>query len=234
MRAKGLESSHHDASLGEDGKPVTVPAGYDGLTKALFANVVLVKSTTHGFAERALAHNVLSTSHQKMIQQSDQELSIIGANPKAGKSCTKRAPLERATPTAASSEQTNPFKDRSVQSRTSPNDRSVRLWASKAQSWLLRHTAWVLAAFHVGGDGMTAHQRIRSNPFNQHIAALGEQILFKPHKTSGPQQKLAVNWLDGCCLDFNTRSEEDIVSNKVAVTSCRSTRRRNKEERWNR
>ena len=42
---------------------------------------------------------------------------------------------------------------------------------------------------------MTAHQRIRGKPFNQQIAAFGEQILFKPLKTAGPQQKLAVNWL---------------------------------------
>ena len=55
---------------------------------------------------------------------------------------------------------------------------------------------------------MTAHQRIKGKPFNQQIAALGDQILFKPHKTAGPRQKLAVNWLDGCWLGFNTRTGE--------------------------
>ena len=56
-----------------------------------------------------------------------------------------------------------------------------------------------------------------------------QQIVFKPHKTSGRQQKLAVNW-----LGFNARTGEHIVSNNAPVTSCRSIRRRNKEERWNR
>ena len=81
---------------------------------------------------------------------------------------------------------------------------------------------------------MSAHQRIRGKPFNQQIAAFGEQILFKPHKTTGPQQKLAVKWMDGCWLGFNTRAGKHIVGNNTAVVACRSIRRRNKEERWNR
>ena len=81
-----------------------------------------------------------------------------------------------------------------------------------------------LMTFHVGSDGMTVHQSIRSKPFNQQIAAFGEQILFKPHKTTGPQQKLAVNWTDGCWFGFNTRMSEHSLS---------SIRRRNTEERWN-
>ena len=52
---------------------------------------------------------------------------------------------------------------------------------------LVRHAAWPLTTFHVGSDGKTAHQRIRGTPFNQQIAAFGEQILFKPHNTTGPQ-----------------------------------------------
>ena len=40
--------------------------------------------------------------------------------------------------------------------------------------------------------------------------------------------------MDGCWLGFNTRTGEHIVSNNAAVVACRSFRRRNKEERWNR
>ena len=89
---------------------------------------------------------------------------------------------------------------------------------------LVRHAAWTLTTLHVGSDGMTAHQRIRGKPFNQQSAAFGEHILFKPHKTAGPQQKLSVN----------TPTGEHIASNSAAVVSCRSIRRRNKEERWKR
>ena len=70
--------------LGEGGTPITILAGSDGLTKAFFANVVHCKGTSHGYAERALAHNVLSTGHQTVILQSDQELSIIDVKHKAG------------------------------------------------------------------------------------------------------------------------------------------------------
>ena len=58
------------------------PAGYDELTKAFFAHVVFCNVKSHGCAERALAHNVLSTGHQKVIL------------------------LDTAMPTAALSEQT--------------------------------------------------------------------------------------------------------------------------------
>ena len=70
--------------MGEDRTPITILAGYDGLTKAFLANVVPRKGTIHVHAERALAHNVLSTGHQKVILQSDQEPSIIDVKHKAG------------------------------------------------------------------------------------------------------------------------------------------------------
>ena len=50
--------------MGEDGKPIIILAGYDGLTKAFSADVVPGKGTSHGYA--ALAHNVLSTGHQEV------------------------------------------------------------------------------------------------------------------------------------------------------------------------
>ena len=97
------------------GTPTTILAGYDGLTKAFFANVVPCKGTNHGYAERALAHNVLSTGHQKVILQSGQEPSIIDVNTKPArtsqpKSCTKKVQSETATPTGALSERTKPSK----------------------------------------------------------------------------------------------------------------------------
>ena len=96
VRAKGKESPHHESSpggvskfatdymfMGEDGTPITILAGYDGLTKAFLLTLYLAKGKSHGYAERALAHNVLSTGHQKVILQSDQEPSIIDVKHKA-------------------------------------------------------------------------------------------------------------------------------------------------------
>ena len=71
VRAKSKESPHQEPSpggvskfatdyifMGEDRTPITIPDGYDGLTKALFANVVPWKGMSHGCAETALASNV--------------------------------------------------------------------------------------------------------------------------------------------------------------------------------
>ena len=74
----------------------------------------------------------------------------------------------------------------------------------------------------------------RQNQSKHQLATFGEQMLFTPHKTSAPQQNLAVTWLDGGWLGFSTRTGAHIVSKNAAVVSCRSIRRRNKEERWNR
>ena len=227
--------------MGEDGTPITTLSGYERLTKAFFANVVPCKGTSHGYAERALAHNVLSTSHQQVILQSDQEPTIIYVKHNASTHIPTEIVYEEslvktATPTAALSEQTKPSKGQ-IQAIKDYTERQIGATIglnSSVLEWLVRHAAWTLTTFHVGSDGMTAHERIRGAPFNQQIAAFGEQILFKPHKTAGPQQKLVVNWLDGCWLGFNTRTGEHIVSNNEAVVSCRSIRRRNKEERWDR
>ena len=46
--------------MGEDGTPITVPAGYDELTKTLFPNAVCCKDTSSLYAETTLATNVWS------------------------------------------------------------------------------------------------------------------------------------------------------------------------------
>ena len=43
----------------EDGTPIPILAGYDGMTTAFFAIVVPCTCTSHGYAERALTFNVL-------------------------------------------------------------------------------------------------------------------------------------------------------------------------------
>ena len=96
--------------MGEDGTPITILAGYDGLTKAFFADVVLCKGTSHGNAERALAHNLLSTSHQKVKYcRAIKNRALLTSNTKLArtsqpKSCTKNVQSKTATPTVALSE----------------------------------------------------------------------------------------------------------------------------------
>ena len=184
---------------------------------------------------------MLSTGHQKVTPQSDREPSIIDVKHKAGthipteivyevnpvRDSNANGSIERAI-------QTIQGQIRAIKDFTERQIGVSISLDSSVSKWLVRRAAWTLTTFHVGSDGMTAHQRIRGKVFNQQIAEFGEQVLFKPHKTAGPLQKPAVNRLDGCWLGFNTRAGEHIVSNNAAVVVCRSIRRRNKEERWNR
>ena len=79
--------------------------------------------------------------------------------------------------------------------------------------------------------GMTSRNVHEANHSINRLQHSVNKSCSSQHKMAGP---LAVNWLDGCWLGFNTRTGEYIVSNNAAVVSCRSIRRRNKEERWNR
>ena len=227
--------------IGEVGTPITTLAGFDELTKAFFANVVPCKRTSHGYAERELAHNVLSAGHQKVIWQSYQEPSIIDVKHKADTHIPTEIVYEESpvgdSNANGSIERANQTIQGQIRAIKDYTERQIGATIGLDRSvvkWLVRHAAWTLTTFHAGSDGMTSHQRIRGKPLNQQIAAFGKRILFKPHKTTGPQQKLAVNWLDVCWLGSNTRTVEHVVSNNAAVVSCRSIRRRNKEERWKR
>ena len=255
VRAKSKESPHQESSpggvskfatdnlfMGEDGTPITALAGHDGLTKAFFANVVLSKGTSHGHAERALAHNVLSTGHQKVILQSDQEPSIIDVKHKAGthiptKIVYEESPVgdSNANGSIERANQTIQGQVRAIKDNKERKFGATNGLDSPVLKWLVRHAAWTLTTFHVNSDGMTAHQRIRGKPFKQTV--LQHPVNRSCSSRTRPReahQKLAVNWLDGCWLGFNTRTGVHIVSNYAAVVSCRSIRRRNKEERWNR
>ena len=139
-------SPHHDASLGgvskfdtdnmfmgEDGTPITILAGYDGMTRAFFANVVPCKGTSHACAEK-------SACTQRVVHKSPES----GTAERSRTECHRRQTqkLERNIPIEIVSEQSRvgdsnasrPFKDRSVRSRITPNDRSVRRLVSTAQS----------------------------------------------------------------------------------------------------
>ena len=172
---------------------------------------------------------MLATGHQKVILQSDQEPSIIDVKHKAGAHIPTEIVYEES-PVGDSN--TNGSIERAIQT-IQAQIRAIKDYTgrqigatigvnSAVLKWLVRHAAWTLTTFHIGSDGKTAHQPIRGKPFNQRIAAFGEQVLFTPDKTAGPLQKLAVNdWMDGCSLGFNTRTGEHIVSNNAAVVTCR-------------
>ena len=152
-----------------------------------------------------------------MILQSDQEPSIIDVKHKAGthiqtKIVDEESPVgdSNADGSIERAIQTIQGQIRAIKDYTERQIGTTIGLDSSVLRWLVRHAAWTLTTFHVGSDGVTAHQRIRGKPFDQLIAAFGEQIFFKTHKTAGPQQKLSVSWMDGCWLGFkheNTRTD---------------------------
>ena len=228
--------------MGENGTPITISTGYDGVMKALFAHVVPCTGTSHGYAESALAHNVLSTGHQKVTRQSDQEPCIIDVKHKAGtntpqsKTCTKRAQSETATPTAASSEQSHPSKDSFAPSRTSQNDRLVRPSSLDCSvlKCLVRHAAQDL------GDVSCRQRRHDSSSTHprqgvQSTGCSGRRANpLQNSQDCGATAETRCELVGRMWLGFNTRTGEYVVSNKAAVVMCRCIQRRNKEERWNR
>ena len=167
VRAKGKERPHQESSLGgvsmfatdwmfmgEDGTPITILAGHYGLTKALFANVVPCKCTSQCYAERALAHNVLSTGHQKGILQSDQEPSIIDVKHKAGTHIpTEMVYEESPVGDSNASEQKIQGQIRAIKDYTERQIGATIGLDSSVLKWLVRHAAWTLTTFHVGSHG---------------------------------------------------------------------------------
>ena len=197
--------------MGEDGTPITILVGYDGLTKAFFANFVPFESTSHGYAERALAHNVLSTDHQKVILQSDQETSIMDLKHKVSTHVPteivyEESPVGDSNANVALSERTKPSKDRFVQSRTTLNDRLVRRLVLTAPYWnglyVMRHGHWRRSTLAVMVRQLSNVFEANHSINRSHCSASKS---CSSHKTTGPQQKLALNWMDGCWLGFNTR-----------------------------
>ena len=123
---------------------------------------------------------MFSTGDEKVTTQSDQEPSIIDIKHKAGPHIPAEIVYEES-PVGDSSancsveraNQTIQGQIRAIKDYTERQIGGTIGFDSSVLKWLVRHAAWTLTTFHVGGDGMTAHQRIRGKSFNQRIAAFG-------------------------------------------------------------
>ena len=156
------ESPHHESSpggaskfatdnmfMGEDGTPVTTHF-------VVTANVVPCKGPSHGFAGTALALNVLSTGHQKVILPSDQELSIVDVKHKAGTHIPTEIVYEEspvgdsnANGSIERAIQTIQGQIRAIKGYTERQIGATIGLDSSVLKWLIRHAAWTLATFQV-------------------------------------------------------------------------------------
>ena len=160
---------------------------HDNVTKAVFANVVPSKGTSHAYAERALAANITLLGHRRVKIQSDQEPAILDVKNRARQhTMTELVPDESPV---GDSDGNGAFEraNLSVQGQV----RVLKVWLelklgatisldSATMKWLVQHAAWTLTTYQKGADGMAAHQRILGNIFNVQVAAFGEAVLFKP------------------------------------------------------
>ena len=126
--------------------------------------------------------------NKKVILQIDQQPSIIDVKHKAG----THIPTEIVYEESSSIERANQTIQGQIRAIKDYNTRQMSAIVgldSSVLTWLFRHAAWTLTTLHVGSDGMTAHQRIGGKPFNQQIAAFGDQI--NPFQTTQNRRNTA-------------------------------------------
>ena len=119
----------------------------------------LARGTSHGFAERALAFDAFSNGHQKVILQSDQELSIIEVQHKAGALIPTELVHEERRPVGDSiskgsvkrAHQTIQGQIRATKDFTDRQIGATIGLDSSVLKWLARRAAWTLTTFPLGG-----------------------------------------------------------------------------------
>ena len=120
--------------------------------------------------QKALAHNVLSTNHQKVILQIDQQPNVIDVKHKAGTHIPTEIVYEEspvgdsnANGSIERANQTIQGQIRAIKGYTERQIGATIGLDSSVLKWLVRHAEWTLATFHFGGDGMTTHHAPEAN-----------------------------------------------------------------------
>ena len=63
--------------MGDSTSPLTILVTHDNATKAVFANVVPSRGTSHAYAERALVASITLLGHRRVKIQIDQEPATL-------------------------------------------------------------------------------------------------------------------------------------------------------------
>ena len=185
-----------------------------GLTKAFLANVVLCKGTSHGLRRRSTRNQrVVSWSSERVIRQSDQEGRIIYVNHEAGTHIPIEIIYEESTVGDSNSmggvKRANQTIQELIRVIASFTERQIGALDSSPLEWLVRHAAWKRRPWRRWNDSAPAHKRQLVQTAKTPRSVSRSSVNHT--KTSGPQQKLDLEWSDGCWLGFNTRAGEHIV-----------------------
>ncbi|CAL1157854.1 unnamed protein product [Cladocopium goreaui] len=95
--------------------------------------------------------------------------------------------------------------------------------SSNLTPWLVRHTAWLIARFHVRGkDGFTPYRLTTGSDYSHPVAMLGKVVLGK---VPTPRGKMQRRWIKGVWLDNLDRDDSNVLGTSSGAIAVRSVRR---------
>ena len=220
------------------GSPIMVT--YDSGTKSLSAHYVVQKGV-HPWPIRVLKVFLERLAYKRMLYRTDQENSIQALMREVGKQTSVELVPEESK---AYDSPSNGVIEAMVQSfekafRTLRDALESRLSHRlpddhPAFSWLASHTAKTINRYRIGGDGLTAHQRVTGKPFRTSVLEFGEFCFGLLANTKSKDKGNARSWwTDGVFLGVSDQSGELLLAVQGGVIKVRDVvRRTDPEERW--
>ena len=88
--------------------------------------------------------------------------------------------------------------------------------------WVVRHTAWTIARYHMNKSKTTPHRIIHGHDYTGELIPLGETVVAK---FSANKQKAALRWTKGIYAGKTLNSDEHLVLTKSGTETVRTVRR---------
>ena len=170
----------------------TVLVTKDRKSSGICANVVPRKGVGGGFIVKQYDRDVKKLGHHhKILIRSDAEPAIKDLLTKAAE---VRAPETVLDNTPAGDSKANGRAERAVQAMEKQT-RVLKIATEENMgklsvkhpgfTWLVEHAADVLTKFHVGADGMTAHEKIKGRAYSGMMMEFGQAVLNQQKQRQG-------------------------------------------------
>ena len=99
-------------------------------------------------------------------------------------------------------------------------------------TWLVEWVPITLNRYHMGKDGLTAHQRCVGKTFIKPIAMFGEKVLYRILDNKHNVDKHDARWREGIWLGIIPRTNEDLVGTPQGVVKASAIKRLSADSRW--
>ena len=176
-----------------------------------------------------------------MIIQCDKEMSIIDVCRKVAHERNARTVIRFATKT---SRQSSGFVEavhghiqglaRCYQTQIETNTGVQLLAISRAISFAIRYTGFVITRFTVRPDGRTPFRYLLGTPYVSLLCMFGESAFPLIPDFEVRAAKLTNRWISGSWWRRDASSHEHLVGTKHGLLKCRSVRRKPPREQWSR